>query len=296
VRPDGAKRSLVLTIDVITPIVDDARSFGGIAAANALSDVYAMGGRPEVALSFVGFPNDELPDEVLHQMLEGMHEACTRAGCAIVGGHTLADSEPKCGLAVVGSVDPERIWSQRSARAGDVLVLTKALGTGLGGHAVKAGTASAELVAEITAQMLMLNDVACRVGLEHGASACTDVTGFGLLGHLRNLVEASGLGAVVRSADVPAIAGALDLAATDCVPGGTRRNLAYVADQARFAPSVSEPTRLLLADAQTSGGLLLCLAPERADAALAALRAGGCPRAARIGELCAAGEPRIDVR
>ena len=295
-RPDGAKRSLVLTIDVITPIVDDARSFGGIAAANALSDVYAMGGQPEVALSFVGFPNDELPDEVLHQMLAGMHEVCARARCAIVGGHTIADSEPKCGLAVVGSVDPERIWSQRSARAGDVLVLTKALGTGLGGHAVKAGTASAELVAEITAQMLMLNDVACRVGLQHEASACTDVTGFGLLGHLRNLVEASRLGAVVRSADVPAIAGTLDLAATDCVPGGTRRNLAYAADRTRFAPSVSEPMRLLLADAQTSGGLLLCLAPGRADAALAALRAGGCPRAARIGELCAADEPRIDIK
>ena len=294
-RPEGATRSLVLTVDVITPIVDDPRTFGGIAAVNAMSDVYAMGGQPEVALSFVGFPNDELPAEVLHEVLGGIHEACARARCAIVGGHTIGDSEPKCGLAVVGSVDPDRIWSQRTARAGDVLLLTKALGTGLVGHAVRAGTAPPEMVAEASTAMLMLNDVACRVGLEHDASACTDVTGFGLLGHLRNLVEACGLCAVVRSAAVPALHGALDLAAADCVPGGTRRNLAYAGERTRFTPSVSEPTRLLLADAQTSGGLLLCVAPARADEALAALRAGGCNRAALIGELRAADEPRIEV-
>jgi selenide,water dikinase len=295
VRPEGAHRSLVLTIDVITPIVDDARVFGGIAAANALSDVYAMGGRPEVALSFVGFPNDELPDETLAELLRGMHEICTRARCAIVGGHTIADTEPKCGLAVVGSVDPDHLWSQRSARAGDVLVLTKALGTGLVGQAVRAGTAPPTMVAEASAQMLMLNDVACRVGLALDASACTDVTGFGLLGHLRNLVEAAGLGAVLRSSAVPSIDGTLELAGSGCVPGGTRRNLEFASKRTRFAPTVSERMRLLLADAQTSGGLLLCVAPERGDEAVATLRAGGCTRAALVGELRAADAPGIEV-
>jgi selenide, water dikinase len=295
VRPEGSTRALVLTVDVITPIVDDARDFGGIAAANALSDVYAMGGQPEVALSFVGFPNDELPTESLHELLAGLHDTCARAGCAIVGGHTIADTEPKCGLTVVGSVDPDRVWSHRSARAGGVLVLTKPLGTGLIGHAVRAGTAPPELVARMTKQMLMLNDEACRVGLELGASACTDITGFGLLGHLRHLVEASGLSALVRSADVPALEGALGFAESDCIPGGTKRNLRYAEAVTRFADSVAEPVRILLADAQTSGGLLLCLAPERASKAVRALRLGGCTDAAIVGELRAAPAPNIEV-
>jgi selenide, water dikinase len=199
VRPEGAERSLVLTIDVITPIVDDPRAFGGIAAANAMSDVWAMGGRPEVALAFAGMPTDKLPLDVLGEVLRGMQEACARAGCAIVGGHTIADAEPKCGLAVVGTVDPARVWSQASARAGDGLILTKAIGTGIVGQAIRAGTASEDLIARATAQMLALNAAACEAGLASGATSCTDVTGFGLLGHLRNLVEASNLAATVRA-------------------------------------------------------------------------------------------------
>src|SRR5262245_51946633 len=166
VRPDARDGvALVLTIDVITPIVDDPRAFGGIAAANSLSDVYAMGGRPELALSFVGFPSDRLPIEVLGEILQGTRDACARARCAIAGGHTVVDPEPKCGLSVTGSVDAARIWSQTSARPGQALVLSKRIGTGVAGQAIRAGKASADLIARATAQMLQLNDAACEVGL-----------------------------------------------------------------------------------------------------------------------------------
>lgn len=297
--PDAAPgaRSLVLTIDVITPIVDDPRAFGGIAAANAMSDVWAMGGRPEVALSFAGVPTDKVPLEVLGEILRGVQEACARAGCGIVGGHTIADSEPKCGLAVVGSVDPARVWSHRSARPGDALILTKALGTGLVGQAIRAGRADEALVARATEQMLMLNGPACEVGLAVGASSCTDVTGFGLLGHLRNLVEAADLGATLRAADVPVIEGALPFAEEGLTPGGTKRNLAYAGQVTAFAEGVGEARRLLLADAQTSGGLLLCVPEARAEEALGRLRDAGCARAAVVGTLreAAVDGPRIRV-
>ncbi len=266
VRPEGAERSLVLTLDVVTPIVDDPRAFGAIAATNALSDVYAMGGRPEVALSFAGFPTDKLGLEVLHEVLAGMQEACARAACAILGGHTIADSEPKCGLAVVGSVDPARVWSHASAQEGQALVLTKPIGTGIVGQAIRADKAAPELVARATAQMTTLNAAARDVGLELGASSCTDVTGFGLLGHLRHIVEASNLAAEVDSAAVPLLPGVRELAAAGVLPGGSKRNLAYAASVTQFAPGLDEVARLLLCDAQTSGGLLLCLpagaAPE----------------------------------
>ena len=288
----------MLTIDVITPIVDDPRSFGAIAAANALSDVWAMGGRPEVALSFVGFPTDKLPLEALAEVLAGMAGACARAGTAITGGHTIADSEPKAGLAVVGSVDPARVWSQRSAREGQALVLTKALGTGIVGQAIRAGTASEALVAAATAQMMDLNDRACAVGLAMGATSCTDVTGFGLLGHLENILDASGLDAELDADAVPLLDGVLEIAAAGVVPGGSKRNLERARRVTSFAEGVGDPMRLLLADAQTSGGLLLCLPEERAEEAVARLRAEGCARAATIGRLSArAGEgPRIAVR
>jgi selenide,water dikinase len=265
--------------------VDDPRAFGGIAAANSMSDVWAMGGRPEVALSFAGVPTDKLPLEVLGEILAGMQEACARAGCAIVGGHTIADAEPKCGLAVVGSVDPARVWSQKSARAGDALILTKPIGTGIAGQAIRAGSAPPELVAAATAQMLALNAAACEAGLASGATSCTDVTGFGLLGHLRHLVEASDLRAVIRAGRVPLLSGVLPLAEAGLVPGGSKRNLAYAAAVTEISPDVAEPLRLMLADAQTSGGLLLCVPGERAEEALGRLRDAGCDRAEIVGEL-----------
>lgn len=284
-HPEGAVRSLVLTMDVITPIVDDPRAFGEIAAVNALSDVYAMGGRPEVALSFVGFPTDRLPIEVLREVLQGVRSACARARCAIVGGHTIVDPEPKCGLSVTGSVDPSRLWSHRAARPGSVLVLTKRIGTGVVGQAIRAGRASPDLIARATAQMARLNDAACEVGLALGASSCTDVTGFGLLGHLRHIVEASSLTARIQSAAVPLIEGVRAFADEGLLPGGTRRNLRYAAPVTSFSASVPEPVRLLLADAQTSGGLLLCLPEPSATEAVRRLQDAGCEGTALIGTL-----------
>lgn len=291
-------RSLVFTIDVITPIVDDPRTFGGIAAANALSDVWAMGGRPEVALSFVGFPTDKLPLEQLAEVLAGMNDACARAGTAIAGGHTIADAEPKAGLAVLGSVDPARVWSHRTAREGQALVLTKALGTGVIGQAVRAGTAAEASVAAAVAQMLALNDRACAIGLEVGATSATDVTGFGLLGHLGNVIEAAGLAAEIEASAVPLLEGAHALAAAGTVPGGSKRNLKRALGITTFAEGIDEATRILLADAQTSGGLLLCVPEDRAAEAVQRLRDAGCARAATIGRLGRAGDdgPRISVR
>jgi selenide,water dikinase len=298
VRPDARDGAgLLLTIDVITPIVDDARAFGEIAAANSLSDVYAMGGSPQVALSFVGFPTDTLPLSVLEEVLSGVRDACARARCAIVGGHTITDAEPKCGLAVVGTVDPAKAWSHRAARAGDALVLTKPLGTGIAGQAIKGGTASASMIAAATERMRELNDVARDVGVELGATSATDVTGFGLLGHLKHLVEASQVTAEIDSAEVLLLEGVLELAAAGKVPGGTRKNLAYAAAVTSFADAVPEPLRLLLADAQTSGGLLLCLPAGRAAEAVQRLSDQG-RQASAIGRLVAAskGASRIVVR
>lgn len=287
----------MFTIDVITPIVDDPRTFGGIAAANALSDVWAMGGRPQVALSFVGFPTDKLPLEQLAEVIAGMSDACARAGTAIAGGHTIADAEPKAGLAVLGSVDPARVWSHRKAREGQALVLTKALGTGVIGQAVRAGTAAEASVSAAVAQMLALNDRACDVGLEVGATSATDVTGFGLLGHLGNILEAAGLSAEIDVSAVPLLDGALALAAAGTVPGGSKRNLQKALAMTTFAERVDEATRLLLADAQTSGGLLLCVPEDRAEETVRRLHDAGCACAATIGRLRAAGEegPRISV-
>jgi selenide,water dikinase len=295
-RPEGMERALVLTMDVITPIVDDPRAFGVIAAANAMSDVYAMGGVPDLALSFVGFPTDKLPLTALGEVLAGMQEACARAGCAVVGGHTIADGEPKAGLAVVGSVDPGRVWSHRSAREGDALLLTKRLGTGVVGQAIRAGKADEDLVARATAQMMALNAAARDVGVAFGASSCTDVTGFGLLGHLRNIVEASDLAATLYATNVPLIEGALELAWAGLVPGGSKRNLAYASAVTSFESDVDEALRLLLADAQTSGGLLLCVPAAEADAAVRRLHDAGCEGAAAVGVLEKAdGGPRIRV-
>lgn len=276
---------MVLTMDVITPIVDDPRTFGAIAAANALSDVYAMGGRPELALSFVGFPSDKLPIEALAEILQGVRDTCARARCAIVGGHTIIDPEPKCGLSVTGSVDAARVWSHKSARPGDVLVLSKRIGTGICGQAIRAGKATPDLIGRAADQMARLNDTACEIGLALGATSCTDVTGFGLLGHLKHIAEASNVTATLRADDVPLIPGVRALAEDGLIPGGSKRNLKYASPVTSFADTIPEVTRLLLADAQTSGGLLLCLPASAAAEAVRRLHAAGCEGSAIIGDL-----------
>lgn len=282
-------------MDVITPIVDDPRSFGAIAACNALSDVYAMGGRPELALSFLGVPSDTLGLEVVREILAGVHDVCARARCAIVGGHTMKDSEPKCGLSVVGSVEPERVWSQRFAREGQALVLTKAVGTGLLGQSVRRGDIPPDALDAAVRRMTQLNDVACDLGRRHGVTACTDVTGFGLLGHLRNLTEASLVEVEISAGEVPVLPGALALAGEGCVPGGTRRNLDYAGAVTTFDERIDSAMRLVLADAQTSGGLLLSLPEQAAPSLVHDLVAAGVEDARIIGRVGRVGAAAIRV-
>ena len=272
---DDPSRALVLTVDVIAPLVDDPETFGEIAACNALSDVYAMGGRPLFALNVVGFPDDKLPLAVLQAILRGGARACARAGVAIVGGHTVRDGELKYGLSVTGEVAVPEILSNRTGRAGQALVLTKALGTGIVAQAAKAGAAAPGELAAAVAGMTTLNGPALAVARRFGVTACTDVTGFGLLGHLRNVLRGSELAASLTMAALPALPGALAHAAAGRVPGGSKANLEFVRPALRVV-GVEDPTRTLLAaDAQTSGGLLLAAPAEAAGPLVAALREAG---------------------
>lgn len=282
IRWEGG-RALVLTTDFFTPIVDDARSFGRIAAANALSDVYAMGGRPLWCLNLVGWPRGKVPLEVLAEVLRGGAEVVGRAGAAIVGGHTIDDPEPKYGLVVVGDVAEEEMTTNAAARPGDRLVLTKPIGTGIIATALKAGVAPAAAIEAAVAAMTTLNDGAARAARSAGVRAATDVTGFGLLGHLRTMLAASGTGARVWAGAVPLLPSVRELVQAGSVPGGTKRNLDAVAAVAIFEQDVTALDRLILADAQTSGGLLLAVRPEAEGALLDALRRERTPAAAVVG-------------
>ncbi len=275
VRHGEDGRGLVLTTDVIAPIVDDPEVFGEIAACNALSDVYAMGGRPLWALNLVFFPDDRLPLAVLRAILAGGARACARAGTRVVGGHSVRDPEPKFGLAVTGEVALAEVLSNRRGLAGQVLVLTKALGTGIVGTAIKQGVASAEEIAAAVAGMTCLNDQALAAGRRHGVTACTDVTGFGLLGHLVNILRGSGVAGTVRMTELPALPGALEHAAAGRVPGGSKATLATLRPRLRVRGEEDPLRTLLAADAQTSGGLLLTVDEARADALVADLVARG---------------------
>jgi selenide, water dikinase len=280
VAPD---RALVATVDFFTPIVDDAASWGAIAAANALSDVYAMGARPLFALNLVAWPRETLPFELLGEVIRGAAEVTTRAGCLMLGGHSIDDREPKFGLVVVGEVHPERMLTNAAARPGDRLVLTKPLGTGILTTALKRDLLPESALEPAVRSMTELNQGAARAALEAGVRCATDVTGFGLLGHLGNILAASGVGARIEFSRLPILSGAVELAARGCVPGGTRRNLE--AARAEWADDLGEAERLLVVDAQTSGGLLLAVPPARLELLLAALAREGTPAAAVIGEI-----------
>ena len=257
--------AIVQTVDFFTPIVDDPYAFGRIAATNALSDVYAMGGTPVSALNLVAYPLDRLGPEVLAEILRGGADAATAAGAAIVGGHSIDDPEPKYGLAVTGTVHPDRVLTNAGGRAGDALVLTKPLGAGTVATAIKRGLADPELVERAIEVMTTLNARASAQALEAGAHALTDVTGFGLLGHLHELALASGLAAEVDASAVPAIEGVLDLLAGErALAGGSQRNRADAEGFAAYADGVGEARRRLVCDAMTSGGLLAAVAPNRA--------------------------------
>jgi selenide,water dikinase len=267
-----AGRALVVTTDFLTPVVDDPRAWGRIAAQNAVSDVYAMGGRPLLALNLVAWPSAQLGADVLAEVLAGGADVAADGGFVIAGGHTVDDPEPKYGLAVVGEVHPDRILTNAGLREGDALVLTKPLGVGIATTAVKLGKASPELVSAAVSTMTAGNAAAAAAALRAGATGATDVTGFGLLGHLAKMAAASGVDVEIDVAAVPFLPGTRELAAADVVPGGTRRNLEWVA-ASLDAGDVGDLDVLMLADAQTSGGLLFGAAPDAAAAAVAELGA-----------------------
>jgi selenide, water dikinase len=251
--------ALVITTDFFTPIVDDAYVFGAIAAANALSDVYAMGGTPLLAINLVAFPAKQLPLSLLSDILRGGLEKAQEAGVNIVGGHSVDDPEPKYGLAVTGTVHPDRVVRNSTARPGDQLILTKPLGTGIISTAIKHGVAPPDAEAAAVAGMLTLNRAAAEAMGQVRVSAATDVTGFGLLGHLRTMAQASGVSATVWSAAVPSLPHAEQLADAGEVPGGTRSNERSLRRSVRWSEAVSASRRILLCDAQTSGGLLIAV-------------------------------------
>jgi selenide,water dikinase len=276
--------AIVVTTDFFTPIVDDPYDWGRIAAANALSDVYAMGGTPLLALNLVAWPREGLAFELLARVLDGGADVVHSAGAVVAGGHSIDDAEPKFGLAVVGTVDPERILTNAGARPGDALVLTKPIGLGVISTALKRDAASSELLAEAVRVMTTLNAGARDVALELGDAvhAATDVTGFGLLGHLREMLVASGVSAELDAAAVPVIDGVRELLAMGMVAGGTQRNHAFVDADIEWG-GLAPDEQLLLADAQTSGGLLLAVDRDAADDVVRGLAAVDALAAAVIG-------------
>ncbi|WP_108664420.1 selenide, water dikinase SelD [Euzebya rosea] len=272
-------RALVATTDFFTPIVDDARTWGRIAATNAASDVYAMGGRPLFALNLVAWPTDALGNDLLAEVLAGGADAAAEGGWLAVGGHSIDDAEPKYGQAVIGEVHPDRVLTNAGLRTGDHLVLTKALGTGVITTAVKHGQPAPGALEAAVASMCTLNADAATAARDADASACTDVTGFGLLGHLRKMLDASGVAATVWADRAPALPGAVEGIAAGMVSGGTRRNHEWVEERLVVDDGVTGDAVMLLADAQTSGGLLFGATPERADEAVRWLVERGHPAA-----------------
>lgn len=285
--------AIIQTLDFFMPIVDDPYDFGRIAAANSLSDVYAMGGTALSALAILGLPLAKLGAEVGARILEGGAAVCTEAGIQIVGGHSIDDAEPKFGLSVTGTVHPERVWRNSTGRAGDKLVLTKPIGSGTVTTAIKKGAVSDAVAANAISVMATLNRSASMAAAEVGISAATDVTGFSLLGHAVEMADGAQLGLTLYMGAVPVLEGALETLAAGIAPGATRRNLDHFGARVTWAPAITEIDRLLLGDPQTSGGLLFAVAPERVDALVNALEVAGSLASAVVGELTA--EPGVRV-
>lgn len=288
----------VLTVDFFTPLVDDAYEFGRIAATNAMSDVYAMGGKPVIALNLVAYPGRTRPLDKLEEILRGGADQCAAAGVSIVGGHSIDDPEPKYGLCVMGFVNPKEVMTNSGALVGDKLILTKPIGTGAITTAIKHSTAPLDVIARVIEVMTTLNGPASEAALSVGCHACTDVTGFSLLGHLREMTKASGVGARVHFRAVPLIDGVLELLKLDEAPGGTYSNMDYLASTNAIVWESDFPKdyQLALCDPQTAGGLLLSVAPDRADDLIAALNEAKVLAAAEIGEIIAEPDCRVQVQ
>lgn len=289
----GGGRALVSTVDFITPVVNDARTWGRIAAANSLSDVYAMGGKPLFGLNLVAWNNDDLPTELLSEVLQGGSDIAEQAGMAIIGGHSISDPEPKYGMAVTGEVNTDHLLTNAGLQDGQALILTKPLGIGVITTAIKAGKVDEDSLRAAVNSMEQLNDVASQVAVAAGVTGATDVTGFGLLGHLGKMVKASGVNAVLHVDQIPFLPAARQYAEDGIVPGGTRRNLAWIEDQVD-AGSFGEIELLLLADAQTSGGLVFGVDKDKSADVCAELEELGVV-AALIGET-GAGDGKISLR
>jgi selenide, water dikinase len=287
--------ALVQTVDFFTPVVDDPFTFGQIAAANSLSDVYAMGGTPVTALNIMCFPVQTMDISIMREVLTGGIEKMREAGVVLVGGHSVDDREMKYGLAVTGTIDPHKILRKENARAGDKLILTKPLGTGIISTALKAGMANPEVVKSIIESMSTLNKQASIIMTETGVDACTDITGFGLIGHAAEMVEGTSKGIVIHTGAVPVFAGAEDLANQGMLPGGLSRNREFRSSIVDIAPGISRFQAEILFDPQTSGGLLIAVPENKAGILLKKLHATGVTSAAIIGEVTDRTPGRIKV-
>lgn len=290
-----SRRALIQTVDFLTPVVDDPFRYGEIAAANALSDVYAMGGRPFAALNILGLPDDGVPPAVAQRILAGGAAKSREAGCLILGGHSIRNPQPIYGLSVSGWAHPRRLMTHDAARPGDLLVLTKPLGTGIVATGIKRQLARPAEVHAAIRSMTRLNTVGATVAEGGWCRAGTDVTGFGLLGHLGNLCRSSGVIAEVHAGALPALPGVWRLIDLGAVPGGTQANLEAGLNWTTFDPGVTESQRQLVADAQTSGGLLLCVPRRHWPSLRNALTRNRVLCATVIGSILAAGKPRIHV-
>jgi len=287
--------AIIQTVDFFTPIVDDPYTFGQIAAANALSDVYAKGGKPLTAMNLVCFPTKSLDISVLKDILRGGLDKMREAGVVLVGGHSIDDNELKYGLSVTGIIHPERLVTNAGAKAGDKLILTKPLGTGIIGTALKAGVASKETVAKFTKCMATLNKKASELMQAVGVNACTDITGFGLLGHACQVAENSGVAIKLHHASVPYFPEVAKFVQKGLCPGGLYRNKEFYSTKVKFAAGVPEYMQDILFDAQTSGGLLISLAPEAAQGLLDKLHKANVQDAAIIGEVVSRPRGRVLV-
>lgn len=286
--------ALIFTVDFFPPITDDPYQYGAIAAANSLSDVYAMGGKPLMALNVVGFPAD-LAKDLLAEVLKGGYAKAAEAGCLIVGGHTVDDAEPKYGMAVIGIVEPGKETSNAGAQPGDALVLTKPLGTGIITTAGKQQKVSEDVMQVALDTMATLNKAAADAMTQVGVNACTDITGFGLMGHLRSMVRASGVGATVGFSKFPLLPGAWELLEAGIAPGGTHRNLDSVTESVQWHPELTDNQKIMLCDAQTSGGLLISVTQARLPELLSRLEAAGVTTRAVVGEITQGPEGKISA-
>lgn len=292
---DG-KTALVQTVDIITPIVDDPFTFGMIAFTNAVSDVYAMGATPFMAVNIMGFPVGQLPMDVLVKILCGAEEKAKEARCVIAGGHTIDDAELKYGLCVSGTVKPDAVYKNSTAKEGDVLILTKPLGLGILTTAIKKGKATAEQEEEAIQTMTLLNKTAAECAVKEKVSAMTDVTGFGLLGHLSEMTTGSKVGAVIDHERVPLLSGVVDFAREKLAPGGAYSNQEFVSPLCAFSSHISDETKLILCDPQTSGGLLIACPEKKSRRLIDSLRKNHVTHAVEIGKIIPSPGGKIEIK